>query len=230
MDDADENAEKHDVETRSLKMFLAIMKNKIMRRRLFIASFTWYYKFSSFQYIFASGNRSNYSLRLTINLVYYAIALNSSSLSGDRYLNCFASAVVEIPCILIGYYAGEKIGRVRTLATAFLLSGLLCGLVPIFQICELLVIPYIYTLVFMQLNTLLFHIKGSELALTALAILGKGAIAACFYVVYLHTAEICPTASRNIFLSFCSAVARIGAFVSPYVMFLGEYGDKHIVR
>nr|XP_039271406.1 solute carrier family 22 member 4-like [Styela clava] len=130
-------------------------------------------------------------------LVYYAIAFHSKSFSDDRYLNILYCALAEIPAYVCGYYAVNMIGRPRC-TTFFLLT---CGVFTI-------ILPYL----------------PEELSLlrTIISIIGKGAVSAVFYIIFLSTSEIAPTLQRSASMSIASFCCRVGAFIAPFVMFLNK--------
>ncbi|XP_039272307.2 solute carrier family 22 member 4-like isoform X1 [Styela clava] len=130
-------------------------------------------------------------------LVYYAIAFHSKSFSDDRYLNILYCAFADFPAYLCGYYAVNMIGRPRS--TIFFL--LTCGVFTI-------ILPYLPE----ELSTLR----------TIISIIGKGAVSAVFYIIFLSTSEIAPTPQRSASMSIASFCSRVGAFIAPFVMFLSK--------
>ncbi|XP_039253087.2 solute carrier family 22 member 4-like [Styela clava] len=129
-------------------------------------------------------------------LVYYAIAFHSKSFSDDRYLNILFSALAELPAY-VSFYAVNIIGRPRS-ATFFLLT---CGIFSI-------ILPYLP--------------EDLSLARTIISIIGKGAVSAVFYVIYLSTSELAPTLQRSATMSIASFCCRVGAFIAPSVILMGK--------
>jgi len=56
---------------------------------------------------------------------------------------------------------------------------------------------------------------------TIAGMIGKSLNCGAFYLVYIHTAEIFPTVTRNTFISLSSTAGRIGSIVAPYFAYLG---------
>nr|XP_039253089.1 solute carrier family 22 member 5-like [Styela clava] len=130
-------------------------------------------------------------------LVYYAISFYSKSFSDDRYLNTLFCALAEIPAYVSSFYAVKIIGRQRS-TTFFLLT---CGIFSI-------ILPYLP--------------EDLSLARTIISIIGKSAVSAVFYVIYLSTSEIAPTLQRSATMSIASFCSRVGAFIAPSVMLMGK--------
>ena len=52
-------------------------------------------------------------------------------------------------------------------------------------------------------------------------------IALAFIALYLYTAELAPTSHRGMILCLCSATARVGSFIGPYLSLLhGKLDDR----
>ncbi|XP_030649522.1 solute carrier family 22 member 5-like [Chanos chanos] len=137
-------------------------------------------------------------LWMIITLGYFSLILNTSNLHGNAYLNCFLSAVVEVPAYVIALLLLKYCSRHFCQSSTLLLGGaviLLIHLVP-------LDIP--------------------ELAIF-LEMVGKFGITAAFCVVYAVTSELFPTVIRNMAMGTCSMAARIGTIISPFIIYLGTY-------
>ncbi|XP_077596524.1 solute carrier family 22 member 4 [Stigmatopora nigra] len=137
-------------------------------------------------------------LWFVITLSYYALILNTSNLHGDPYLNCFLSAVTEVPAYLIALlllrFCHRRLCQWSTLLTGGVM--ILCvHLIPID-------LPWVALL---------------------LEMLGKFGVTAAFCVVYAVTSELFPTVIRNTAMGCCSMAARIGTIISPFIIYLGQY-------
>lgn len=53
--------------------------------------------------------------------------------------------------------------------------------------------------------------------LTLILFLARGIIAGVFQAAYVYTPEVYPTSLRAVGVGSCSAMARLGAMVTPYV-------------
>uniref|UniRef100_A0A672I7L0 Solute carrier family 22 member 4-like n=1 Tax=Salarias fasciatus TaxID=181472 RepID=A0A672I7L0_SALFA len=141
------------------------------------------------------------SLWFIITTSYYALVLNTSNLHGDPYLNCFISAVIEVPAYLIALVLLQYCSRHICQSSTLLLGGImiLCvNLIPI----------------------------GLPGVAVALEMLGKFGITAAFCVVYAVSSELFPTVIRNTAMGCCSMAARIGTIISPFIIYLGQYNTS----
>ncbi|XP_077862260.1 organic cation transporter protein-like [Saccoglossus kowalevskii] len=126
-----------------------------------------------------------------VSLVYWAISLNTDTLSGNPYLTFFISGAVEIPSALIYWLLLDKIGRRYMLCGAMVLSGV----------------------------ALVTSGKYGTVS-TAFAMIGKFFSSMAFGITYLFSAEIYPTCVRNAGMGISSTSARIGTIIAPFVMLL----------
>lgn len=59
---------------------------------------------------------------MAINIGYFGLSLNTSNLSGNPFMNCFLSAVAEVPAYIVSIWLLKKFPR-RPLLSAFLVIG-----------------------------------------------------------------------------------------------------------
>uniref|UniRef100_A0A672PWZ1 Solute carrier family 22 member 5 n=1 Tax=Sinocyclocheilus grahami TaxID=75366 RepID=A0A672PWZ1_SINGR len=137
-------------------------------------------------------------LWMAINIGYFGLSLNTSNLSGDPFLNCFLSALSEVPAYMVSTLLLKSCPR-RPVLSAFLVIG--GGFLLLLQL-----IPE-------SLHTLAL----------ALEMAGKFGFTMSFTVVYIYTAELYPTVLRNLGIGMCSSAARIGSITAPYIIFLGTF-------
>uniref|UniRef100_A0AAR2LAN5 Major facilitator superfamily (MFS) profile domain-containing protein n=1 Tax=Pygocentrus nattereri TaxID=42514 RepID=A0AAR2LAN5_PYGNA len=137
-------------------------------------------------------------LWMAINIGYFGLSLNTSNLLGNPFLNCFLSAVTEVPAYIVATLLLKSCPR-RLLLSAFLSIG--GGFLLLIQL-----IPE-------SLHTLAL----------ALEMAGKFGFTMAFTVVYIYTAEVYPTVVRNLGMGMCSSAARIGSITAPYIIFLGTF-------
>ncbi|KAM0733486.1 Synaptic vesicle 2-related protein [Formica fusca] len=110
---------------------------------------------------------------------------------GD-YIDLLWTTLAEFPGIFSTVFAIERIGRRKTMA------------------CQL--VMFAMVICFLSRTCLL-----SRAALTIAIFLARGLIAGVFQAAYVYTPEVYPTHLRSIGVSACSAMARIGAMVTPYI-------------
>ncbi|KAM5299678.1 organic cation/carnitine transporter 2 isoform 2-T2 [Ctenodactylus gundi] len=137
-------------------------------------------------------------LWMTISVGYFGLSLDTPNLHGDIYVNCFLSAVVEVPAYVLAWLLLQHVPRRYSMATALFLGGsvlLFVQLVP----------PDLYYLA------------------TALVMVGKFGVTAAFSMVYVYTAELYPTVVRNMGVGVSSTASRLGSILSPYFVYLGAY-------
>ncbi|KAL1250954.1 hypothetical protein QQF64_018750 [Cirrhinus molitorella] len=133
---------------------------------------------------------------VAVSIGYCALSLNTSSLHGNIYLNCFFSAAVEVPAIIMAWLMLRRCPRRLSLSSTVSLGGLV--------------------LLFVQLIPQYM----STVALS-LVMLGKFGLVAAFAIVYPATAELYPTVLRNTALGGCSMASRVGGITAPYIIYLG---------
>ncbi|KAF5303509.1 hypothetical protein FQR65_LT08208 [Abscondita terminalis] len=126
--------------------------------------------------------------------LYNGITINSVKLSGNSYLDYILIMIVEI-LGSISYIVVDTIGRRKTLAGGFGLTGLTC-IFSIFVPSELYWLKLI------------------------LYLLGKYGVSISIAVLYTLTSEIFPTPFRNSLVSTCSMFGAIGAMVAPQMPLL----------
>ncbi|ELV11439.1 Solute carrier family 22 member 5 [Tupaia chinensis] len=137
-------------------------------------------------------------LWMTISVGYFGLSLDTPNMHGNTYVNCFLSAVVEVPAYVSAWLLLQYLPRRYSMATALFLGGsvlLFVQLVP----------PEMYYLA------------------TVLVMVGKFGVTAAFSMVYVYTAELYPTVVRNMGVGVSSTASRLGSILSPYFVYLGAY-------
>lgn len=114
------------------------------------------------------------------------------SLERGDYIDLLWTTLAEFPGIFSTIFAIEKIGRKKTMAFQLVMFAVL--------IC------------FLGRACLL-----SRVVLTLTIFLARALIAGVFQAAYVYTPEVYPTHLRSTGVSTCSAMARIGAMVTPYI-------------
>ncbi|XP_078495657.1 organic cation/carnitine transporter 2-like [Ciona intestinalis] len=118
-------------------------------------------------------------------LQYYATSLNTGSLGGNKYVNCFISAAVELPALIAAYIMVQKLGRPVPLSMSYIFGNLLYGSLPLI----------------MQVN---------QTAVLVSAMISKFLVTGTFLIIYIYTCELFPTMMRHKSISAASTMARFG--------------------
>uniref|UniRef100_A0A6J0UW07 Organic cation/carnitine transporter 2 isoform X1 n=1 Tax=Pogona vitticeps TaxID=103695 RepID=A0A6J0UW07_9SAUR len=137
-------------------------------------------------------------LWMVISIGYFGLSLDTPNLHGDIYLNCFLSAVIEVPAYTISWLLLQYLPRRYSMAGVLFLGG--------------------GVLLFIQLVPTYLSILSIILVMT-----GKFGITASFSMVYVYTAELYPTVVRNMGVGASSMASRLGSILSPYFVYLGAY-------
>ncbi|KAK6180248.1 hypothetical protein SNE40_012437 [Patella caerulea] len=137
------------------------------------------------------------------SLTYYGIFLTSSSMSGNRFLNYFLYALVEIPSMICVFFSLKRIGR-RTLGV---LLHALSGSTLIIAVTLLATIG---------------TTSAGSIGSVVFSLVGKFAITASYNCLFVFTPELFPTNMRNAGIGLLSAVSRIGGILSPFSATLSQ--------
>ncbi|KAM6357475.1 organic cation/carnitine transporter 2-like isoform 3-T4 [Alca torda] len=137
-------------------------------------------------------------LWMIISVGYFGLSLDTPNLHGDVFVNCFLSAVIEVPAYIISWLLLRNLPRRYSMAAALFLGG-----------CVLLFIQLVPS-----------HIRALSILLV---MLGKFGITSAFSMVYVYTAELYPTVVRNMGVGASSMASRLGSILSPYFVYLGAY-------
>ncbi|XP_022349197.1 solute carrier family 22 member 4 isoform X2 [Enhydra lutris kenyoni] len=129
---------------------------------------------------------------------YFALSLNAPNLHGDAYLNCFLSALIEVPAYITAWLLLRRLPRRYIIAGVLFLGG---GVLLLIQF-----IPADYN--FLSIG---------------LVMLGKFGITSAFSMLYVFTAELYPTPVRNMAVGVTSMASRVGSIIAPYFVYLGAY-------
>ncbi|XP_025410988.1 synaptic vesicle 2-related protein isoform X5 [Sipha flava] len=116
----------------------------------------------------------------------------SHYLTTHDYIDLLWTTLAEFPGIFATIYVIDRFGRKITLVFQFTMFAI--NLIFLFQFA-----------------------KNSRVLLTITLFFARGIIAGVFQAVYVYTPEIYPTPLRTIGVGTCSAMARLGAMVTPYI-------------
>ncbi|XP_032281185.1 solute carrier family 22 member 4 isoform X3 [Phoca vitulina] len=129
---------------------------------------------------------------------YFALSLDAPNLHGDAYLNCFLSALIEVPAYITAWLLLRTLPRRYIIAGVLFLGG---GVLLLIQF-----VPADYN--FLSIG---------------LVMLGKFGITSAFSMLYVFTAELYPTLVRNMAVGVTSMASRVGSIIAPYFVYLGAY-------
>ncbi|XP_058791612.1 synaptic vesicle 2-related protein isoform X2 [Phymastichus coffea] len=118
--------------------------------------------------------------------------LINCQLSRSDYMDLLWTTLAEFPGIFSTIYIIEKIGRKKTMAFQLVMFAVVVCFLG--RACRL-----------------------SRFVLTLSLFLARGLIAGVFQAAYVYTPELYPTYLRSTGVSACSAMARLGAMVTPYI-------------
>lgn len=85
-------------------LFKGILKSRVLMIRMAVLVYNW----------------------ITCAFVYYGLSLNSTNLSGNKFLNFALVCLIEIPGYSLAWICMNKIGRRWSLAASLLLCGVTC--------------------------------------------------------------------------------------------------------
>uniref|UniRef100_UPI00358FC7F4 solute carrier family 22 member 6-B-like n=1 Tax=Myxine glutinosa TaxID=7769 RepID=UPI00358FC7F4 len=130
---------------------------------------------------------------------YYGVAMNLQGFDMNIYVLMLMFAAIDIPAYLSTFYAITNIGRRVSQAVCLLLVGVIF-IVTIFLPSEMKIVR------------------------ASLGIIGKGALAGSFSIIYLYTGELYPTVIRQNGLGTTATMARVGGMLAPLIsIFQEEY-------
>lgn len=147
------------------------------------------------------------SLNIALNwfansLTYYGLALNSSKMEGNPFVNMFVMALVELPSYVIVVVLLDKTGRRSLTSTFMLLGGAVCLLTAI--------VP-----------------QDMTTTMTVIVCIGKFCISGSFAIIFNYSAELFPTVVRNTGIGFGSMCARLAGMLTPIISLLDVF-DKRL--
>ncbi|EMP32255.1 Solute carrier family 22 member 5 [Chelonia mydas] len=151
-------------------------------------------------------------LWMIISVGYFGLSLDTPNLHGDAYVNCFLSAVIEIPAYIIAWLLLRNLPRRYSMAAALFLGG-----------CVLLFIQLVPPCMNFLADINQIFLMDLHVLSIILVMLGKFGITSSFSMVYVYTAELYPTVVRNMGVGASSMASRLGSILSPYFVYLGGY-------
>ncbi|KAH8311117.1 hypothetical protein KR044_004483, partial [Drosophila immigrans] len=155
--------------------------------------------------------RSSYLRRISIcflciwfiiNLVYYGLILNMSSFGGNVYLNSALAGLVEVPAIAVAMYIITKVGKKWVFCVTLFSAGVACFCAALTEGIE--------DILWLKITFLM---------------MGKFTISASNTIMPVYTAELYPTAIRNVGVGACNMAAGISLILTPYLSLLNKIED-----
>ena len=113
-------------------------------------------------------------------------------LKRSDYMDLLWTTLAEFPGIFSTIFAIERIGRKKTMAFQLIMFAVIVCILG--RACVL-----------------------NRTVLTIGIFLARGLIAGVFQAAYVYTPEVYPTHLRSVGVGTCSAMARLGAMLTPYV-------------
>ncbi|KAM9367171.1 LOW QUALITY PROTEIN: uncharacterized protein LRP34_012680 [Phaethornis superciliosus] len=142
-------------------------------------------------------HRLGFGGRFSTSFAYYGLAMDLQGFGVDIYLSQLIFGAVDIPAKLASALAISCLGRRVAQGGSLALAGA-CILANVFVPREL------------------------QLLRMALAVLGKGSLAASFNCAYIFSGELFPTVSRQTGMGLASTMARVGGLVAPLVLLVAD--------
>ncbi|TRY61932.1 hypothetical protein TCAL_08872 [Tigriopus californicus] len=137
---------------------------------------------------------------LSFSMGYFGLFYNTPTFGMNVFLVFIFPALVMIPASIIQPCIENKIGRKTSLTVSLLTAGVML----------------LVTAALPQDST----------AIVICAWIGTIACSFSFGVGYTVTRELFPTVLRTTAMSFSSAMARVGSFVSPFIAMLDDHGSE----
>ncbi|KAK7116168.1 organic cation transporter-like protein [Littorina saxatilis] len=138
----------------------------------------------------------------TCAFTFFALYMMSTSLHGDRFLNYFLTALMELPPSILFYLVVDRVGRKWATRPFFALAGL--GL----------------------LCSGIFRMYAENTAMRTLsvvsAMLGMVGASGMFGAIFFFTPELFPTNMRTQALGVASLAGRCGGMIAPFMNNLAD--------
>ncbi|XP_074659000.1 organic cation transporter protein-like [Tubulanus polymorphus] len=138
------------------------------------------------------------------NLVYYGLSLSAAVLAGDRFLNFFLMALVEIPStVFCPFILESRAGRRISLTSFHVIAGI--------SLILLVFVPPVTE-------------DGTNLVPLSifLTLVGKSSIMASYNAVTQYSLELYPTLVRNTGSGTSSFTAQVAGTLAPFTVYLAR--------
>ncbi|OCT81764.1 hypothetical protein XELAEV_18024272mg [Xenopus laevis] len=131
------------------------------------------------------------------SFAYYGLALDLQSFGVSIYIIQIIFGTVDIPAKFISYFITTYVGRRVSQAITLILAGI--------AILVNISVP-----------------QDFQTVRTAMAVFGKGCLAASFNCLYLYTGELYPTVIRQTGMGLGAMMARLGGIIAPLAQMTGD--------
>ncbi|NXK00742.1 S226B protein, partial [Corythaixoides concolor] len=131
------------------------------------------------------------------SFAYYGLAMDLQNFDFNIYVVQLIFGAVDFPAKLVSVLTITYVGRRFTQSIALILAG-------------------------SAILTNIFVPRDLRTLRTALAVFGKGCLAASFNCVFLYTSELYPTVIRQTGMGLANTMARLGSMMAPLVKMVGE--------
>uniref|UniRef100_A0A3P9D3Q1 Solute carrier family 22 member 4 n=1 Tax=Maylandia zebra TaxID=106582 RepID=A0A3P9D3Q1_9CICH len=135
-------------------------------------------------------------LWFSLNVSYFGLSFNMTTLYGNPFLNYALLSLMDIPAHLVSWFSAKYFPR----RVSFIVFSLLGAL----------------------LKVLLLPSEYHNITLT-LVLIGKFGVLASEGILHLLTGELSPTVIRNTMLSSAALFSRVGSSITPYILQLAVF-------
>lgn len=164
--------------------------------------------------------------RMSVSMVFYGISLNTSNMNGNKYLNCFFSAFIDIIAYLAAWLFANRVTRPTLLFCAMMLSGVMLMVIQLIPegVHSLYNSPSTKNdSAFLDANCFFFPPSDMHIMMQVFTLGGKIGIAAAFCFIYVFFTELFPTVVRNMGFGVVSTAAHVGSIICPFIIYTGKY-------
>lgn len=140
-------------------------------------------------------------------MVYYGVYLSTPNVGGNLYMNFFLTSFIEVFCLPVIVWSSNRFGRKKIIIGSLVLAALS-------SVGAVLLTTDDDSNLGMLIGRIIFSMVFAKVFITI-----------TFDLVYVYSAELFPTVIRNIGMGTSTASARIGAFCSPYIVYLGNINN-----
>lgn len=137
-------------------------------------------------------------------MVYYGVYLSTPNVGGNLYMNFFLTSFIEVFCLPIIVWSSDKFGRKKVIIGSLIFAALS-------SVGAVLLTTDDDSNKGMLIGRIIFSMVFAKVFITI-----------TFDLAYVYSAELFPTVIRNIGMGTSTASARVGAFCSPYIVYLNN--------